>query len=585
MKFISLCYISFIFLFFISMSLFYLFLNFLNYDYFYFIEWEVIQLGSLNVTMTLILDWMSLLFMSFVLLISSLVIFYSKDYMGEDSNINRFIILVLLFVGSMMLLIISPNLISILLGWDGLGLVSYCLVIYFQNVKSYNAGMLTALSNRLGDVAFLLAIAWMLNYGSWNYIYYLDLMKSDMEMLVIGSLIMLAAMTKSAQIPFSSWLPAAMAAPTPVSALVHSSTLVTAGVYLLIRFSNLFLSLSICKILLLISGLTMFMAGLGANYEFDLKKIIALSTLSQLGLMMSILSFGFMKLAYFHLLTHALFKALLFMCAGAIIHNMINNQDIRFMGSLTGLMPMTVMCMSVANLALCGMPFLAGFYSKDMILEMLYMNSFNLIMFLLFIISTGLTVMYSFRLVYYSLTGVMNIFSYHPMNDNSWVMLKSMSSLLIMAVIGGSKLMWLLFPAPYMICLPMSLKLLTLFICLVGGLMGYLISNVKLFFFNKSLNNYKISWFLGSMWFMPYLSTLGVVFYPLKLGSYLMKFLDQGWSEFFGGQNLYKNLIMNSSVIEKMQNNYLKAYLLMMFFWFMIFMLISTYIYYLNSLI
>nr|WPV76856.1 NADH dehydrogenase subunit 5 [Phlebotomus chinensis]WPV76869.1 NADH dehydrogenase subunit 5 [Phlebotomus chinensis]WPV76882.1 NADH dehydrogenase subunit 5 [Phlebotomus chinensis] len=574
MKFISICYISFMFLFFMSVLLFYLSLLLLNFDYSYFIEWEVITLGSSNIVMTLILDWMSLMFMSFVLLISSLVIYYSKDYMAEDSNINRFIILVLMFVCSMMLLIISPNLISILLGWDGLGLVSYCLVIYFQNVKSYNAGMLTALSNRLGDVAFLLAIAWMLNYGSWNYIYYLDMMNNDLEMLIIGGLIMLAAMTKSAQIPFSSWLPAAMAAPTPVSALVHSSTLVTAGVYLLIRFSNLLLSLSITKGLLLISGLTMFMSGLGANYEFDLKKIIALSTLSQLGLMMSILSFGFMKLAFFHLLTHALFKALLFMCAGAIIHNMINNQDIRFMGCLSNLMPMTVMCMSVANLALCGMPFLAGFYSKDLILETIYFNNFNMLVFLLFIISTALTVMYSFRLIYYSLTGMNNVFSYHPMNDNSWIMLKSMVSLLIMAVIGGSLLMWLMFPSPEMICLPLKLKFLTLEVCILGGLLGYLISFVKLYFLNKALIYFKMSWFLGSMWFMPMLSTLGVIFYPLKLGYYLIKNLDQGWSEYFGGQNFYKNAIVGSSMIEQMQNNYLKIYLLLMFVWFLMFFLI-----------
>jgi len=163
-------------------------------------------------------------------------------------------------------------LIRILLGWDGLGLISYCLVIYFQNVKSFNAGILTALSNRIGDVALLLAIAWILNYGRWNYTFYLDVIKYDYEIIVIGGLVVLAAITKRAQIPFSSWLPAAIAAPTPVSALVHSSTLVTAGVYLLIRFNSLLESTFLGQILLLISGLTIFIAGLGANFEFDLKK-------------------------------------------------------------------------------------------------------------------------------------------------------------------------------------------------------------------------------------------------------------------------------------------------------------------------
>nr|QHF17860.1 NADH dehydrogenase subunit 5 [Zeugodacus tau] len=567
MKYLSICSISFLVLITISINFFLSSLLFLLNDYTIFLEWEVVSLNSVSIVMTFLFDWMSLLFMSFVLLIASLVIYYSKEYMSGDVNINRFIMLVLMFVMSMMLLIISPNLISILLGWDGLGLVSYCLVIYFQNVKSYNAGMLTALSNRIGDVAFLLAIAWMLNYGSWNYIFYLEVMKNSVEMEIIGALIMLAAMTKSAQIPFSSWLPAAMAAPTPVSALVHSSTLVTAGVYLLIRFNILLSGSWLGDLLLLLSGLTMFMAGLGANFEFDLKKIIALSTLSQLGLMMSILSMGFYKLAFFHLLTHALFKALLFMCAGAIIHNMNNSQDIRLMGGLGVYMPLTSGCFNVANLALCGMPFLAGFYSKDMILEIVSLSYINMFSFFLYFFSTGLTVCYSFRLVYYSMTGELNCGSLNMLSDEGWIMLRGMSGLLVMSIVGGSMLSWLIFPTPYMICLPSHLKLLTLFVCIVGGVLGYLISNVSLFYFNKSLSNYVSSYFFGSMWFMPYISTYGIINYPLILGGSVCKSFDQGWSEFLGGQNLYNELVKYSQHMFVMHNNNLKIYLLLFVLW------------------
>nr|YP_010545652.1 NADH dehydrogenase subunit 5 [Chrysops dissectus]UYG48435.1 NADH dehydrogenase subunit 5 [Chrysops dissectus] len=570
MKYLSICVISFISLISISISLFILSIIYLLNEYMIFIEWEVISLYSSSIVMTFLFDWMSLMFMSFVLLISSLVIYYSKEYMSSDLNINRFIMLVLMFVLSMMLLIISPNLISILLGWDGLGLVSYLLVIYFQNVKSYNAGMLTALSNRIGDVAFLLSIAWMLNYGSWNYIFYLELMKMEKSMLIIAGLIMLAAMTKSAQIPFSSWLPAAMAAPTPVSALVHSSTLVTAGIYLLIRFNILLTDSWTGQFLLLISGLTMFMAGIGANFEFDLKKIIALSTLSQLGLMMSILSMGYAKLAFFHLLTHALFKALLFMCAGAIIHNMNNSQDIRNMGGFTYHMPLTSSCFNVANLALCGMPFLAGFYSKDLILEIVSLSYINMFSFFLYFFSTGLTVCYSLRLAYYSMTSDFNPNSLHLLNDEGWVMLKGMLGLLIMAIIGGSMLNWLIFPTPNMICLPNYLKLLTLFVCIIGGFSGYIISNVSLYFMNKSLNYYMTSTFLGSMWFMPYISTYGIIYHPLNLGILSMKSFDQGWSEFFGGQNLYMNLKNYSSLNQVVQNNNLKIYLLVFSTWIII---------------
>jgi NADH-ubiquinone oxidoreductase chain 5 len=193
------------------------------------------------------------------------------------------------------------------------------------------------------------------------------------------------------------------------------------------------------QVLLLISGLTIFIAGLGANFEFDLKKIIALSTLSQLGLIMRILALGFPILAFFHLLTHALFKALLFMCAGAIIHNIKNSQDIRNMGSLISEIPFSIACLNVANLALCGMPFLAGFYSKDLILEIVSLsNHISFIRFFLFFFSTGLTVAYSFRLAFYCLSGELNSSSLNNLRDTSIVIKKGISGLLFMAVIGGS---------------------------------------------------------------------------------------------------------------------------------------------------
>nr|QVL28800.1 NADH dehydrogenase subunit 5 [Mesembrius niger]UXG19023.1 NADH dehydrogenase subunit 5 [Mesembrius sp.] len=570
MKYLSICSIFFFFLICVSSTLLLISFYFILNELVYFLEWEVVSMNSMSIVMTFLFDWMSLMFMSFVLFISSLVIYYSKEYMSSDMNINRFIMLVLMFVLSMMMLIISPNLISILLGWDGLGLVSYCLVIYFNNVKSYNAGMLTALLNRIGDVALLMAIAWMLNYGSWNYIYYLEFMKNDLEMTIVGALVMLAAMTKSAQIPFSSWLPAAMAAPTPVSALVHSSTLVTAGIYLLIRFNLLLVNTVMSQLLLLLAGLTMFMSGLGANFEFDLKKIIALSTLSQLGLMMMILSMGYEKLAFFHLLTHALFKALLFMCAGAIIHNMNNSQDLRLMGGLSIYMPLTSSCFNVANLALCGMPFLAGFYSKDLILEIVSLSMVNLFIYFLFFFSTGLTVCYSLRLVYYSMTGDLNCSALNVLNDEGWIMLKGMFGLMIMSIIGGSMLSWMIFLTPYTICLPYYLKFMTLFVCIVGGLVGYLMSKISLFFINKSLNNYYISMFVGSMWFMPYISTYGVINYSLKLGMNVVKNFDQGWSEFMGSQNLYNQLVNYSQFNYLMQNNNLKVYLLIFVLWILI---------------
>nr|UCU57950.1 NADH dehydrogenase subunit 5 [Dicronocephalus adamsi] len=564
----SICLIYSVSFLILSMVNFLMGLYFSVIDYTLLLEYDLLTINSCSIMMTILLDWMSLLFMSFVLFISSMVVYYSEEYMGGDKFINRFIMLVSMFVLSMMLLIISPNMISILLGWDGLGLVSYCLVIYYQNVKSYNAGMLTALSNRIGDVAILMAIAWMLNYGSFNYVFYVDYMKDSNEMIIVSMLIMLAAMTKSAQIPFSSWLPAAMAAPTPVSSLVHSSTLVTAGVYLLIRF-NYSLSPMLLGVLLFIGTMTMFMAGLGANYEFDLKKIIALSTLSQLGLMMAILSMGEYKLAFFHLLTHALFKALLFMCAGAMIHNMGNNQDIRYMGGLIKLMPLTCSYFMISNLSLCGLPFLAGFYSKDLILEVMSMSYVNIYIYMMFFVSTGLTVCYTFRLIYYVLVGDFNYLSLNSISDSGFIMLKGMTGLIMFVIIGGSTLSWLMFPTPYFICLPFIMKMMTMVVIMMGAWFGYEVSKFSLSYSVKSLYTLSSSLFFSSMWNMPYISTFGVNYYPISVGLSIYKVVDQGWSEYYGSQNIYNTIIKSSKFLQFLYNNNLKVFMLLLVLWLM----------------
>nr|WMQ77980.1 NADH dehydrogenase subunit 5 [Ericeia subcinerea] len=566
----SICFISFFFLMMMSLLNFFFMIYFIMNNMVIFLEWEIISFNSMNIVMSILLDWMSLLFMMFVFLISSVVIYYSKSYMSSELNLSRFIILVLLFVSSMMLLIISPNIISILLGWDGLGLVSYLLVIYYQNLKSYNAGMLTALSNRIGDVLILMIISWMMNYGSWNYIFYLEFMKNDWEMSMISSMIIMAAMTKSAQIPFSSWLPAAMAAPTPVSALVHSSTLVTAGVYLLIRFNMLLVDTLFLKILLLLSGLTMFMAGISANYEFDLKKIIALSTLSQLGLMMSILSMGLPDLAFFHLLTHAMFKALLFMCAGVIIHMMNDMQDIRFMGGISFYIPLTSLCMNISNMALCGIPFLAGFYSKDLILELVSFSNLNLLVFFLYYISTGLTMFYTIRLIMYLMINDFNLISVYNLYDEDYTMLKSMFVLLFMSVVSGSFLSWMIFSYPYMIYLPFNLKMMVIYVSIVGGLLGYLISNAQIYSVNKFLLTYNLSNFLCLMWFMPNLSTYGLSYYFLNFGQKLLKNIDMGWSEIYSGWGLMEIVKKYSLFYNFYQMNNLKIYLFSFIIWMMI---------------
>uniref|UniRef100_A0AAU7VAY5 NADH-ubiquinone oxidoreductase chain 5 n=1 Tax=Stenopsocus capacimacularus TaxID=3074939 RepID=A0AAU7VAY5_9NEOP len=558
-------------LFLMSASFMIIFINLSLYNKIYFIDWEILVLNTCSVSMNILIDWMSSLFMSFVLLISFVIVIYSISYMSGDPNSSFFILLVFSFVLSMMLLIISPNLISILLGWDGLGLISYCLVIYYQNVKSYNAGMVTAMTNRIGDVLILMSIAWMANFGSWNYYIYMIYEKN--LYLIIGALIIMAAMTKSAQIPFSSWLPAAMAAPTPVSALVHSSTLVTAGVYLLIRFNEVLINYYLCQTLLLISVLTMFMSGLGAIFEHDLKKIIALSTLSQLGLMISSLCLGFTEFAFFHLLTHALFKSLLFMCAGYIIHGMNDSQDIRYMGNIVSQSPLLSIYFTVSNLALCGMPFLAGFYSKDIILEMIFMSNTNIVIISLYFIATFFTVVYTFRLIYFSMVNSIKLSSYNSFSDNDYGMLGYMYIIQFMVVIGGSMLTWMIFIDFNGIYLPPFLKMFTLVLCLLGVICGVILGQYSMLNLEKNFSSLYYN-YLGEMWFMPYLSTYSINWSILKLGYAYSSLVDLGWGERVGGQGIFNILINLNNKIYINQNKNLMIFIYLLLLLILLFLFI-----------
>jgi len=546
----------------------YIGISFFSRSFTLFIEYEFISFSSCSFILLLLLDWISLSFMSVVLLISSLVFIYRYSYMSSDKNIYKFIIIVYLFVLSMLILIISPNIISILLGWDGLGLVSYCLVIYYQNIKSANAGMLTVLSNRLGDVAILLRICWFLNYGSCN-LFLLQNLFQESHLSFGFFLVFIASLTKSAQIPFSAWLPAAIAAPTPVSSLVHSSTLVTAGVYLLVRFHNV---LEYNYALFLISVLTMFMSGLGANFETDLKKVIALSTLSQLGVMIMILSLGFYELAFLHLLRHALFKSLLFLCAGFFIHRSTDIQDSRIIGSLSFFSPIISLFFFSSSISLCGFPFMTGFYSKDLILEIIYMSNINYFFFFVIFLSTMLTLIYSLRLSFFtSFFGSSTSFS--SVVDDILIFIP-ISVLFVISILGGSLLVWLFFPCFY-VYIRLLFKITTLlflFLVFISVLFSYFSSNLT-YFLSSSY------YFISLIWHLPTIFT----YFPAKslfIGLSYLKFFDQGWIELFGGQGAFNKITASSARLNSIISSIVKN--IFMFFMFISFLLCT--LIYLNSL-
>nr|DAZ91323.1 TPA_asm: ND5 [Echiuropus macronychus] len=499
------------------------------YNHSLIVEWEVFSLSSSLISMSLVFDWMSLIFLGSVCLISGVIMKYSEYYMEGEVNFVRFCFILSMFVVSMWLLIISPNMISLLLGWDGLGLTSYALVIYYQNELSCNAGMLTVLSNRVGDVAILLSIALMFSEGSWDFYNTFCKMDSGLVFLVI-----LAGFTKSAQMPFSAWLPAAMAAPTPVSALVHSSTLVTAGVYLLIRFNDSIQKSEMSFLLLIVSVLTMFMAGIGAVFESDMKKVVALSTLSQLGLMVMVLGVGMKELAFFHLITHAMFKSSMFMCVGFMIHSCGGSQDGRQMSSFSLSSPALGLMLGTTNLALCGFPFLAGFYSKDALLEHMHLSSMNLSMMGLIMAGTGLTVAYSFRVLYLSAAGVSVTGSISNLSDFNLTVVKSVCILFSASLFSGFLMYWVAVPVSTPIYLSNQQKYAILLVSLLGGLSVYSFTQVKSFAKTKTLKMFESA--VSGMWFLGQLSTKVLVSSSMVMGLSGSKVVDMGWFEYYGGQ-------------------------------------------------
>nr|YP_009515484.1 NADH dehydrogenase subunit 5 [Trinorchestia longiramus]AYB71595.1 NADH dehydrogenase subunit 5 [Trinorchestia longiramus] len=521
----------------------------------YFLEWEIVMFNSSVLVMSLIFDWMSVLFLGSVLIIASGISKFSDYYMSGDHNYVRFMILLVFFVLSMIFLTVSPNMASILLGWDGLGLTSYVLVVYYQNESSCNAGMLTILSNRVGDVCILLVISLMMFSGSWNFLY----MHYSLGLVMSGFVVM-ACMTKSAQIPYSAWLPAAMAAPTPVSALVHSSTLVTAGVYLLVRFYNLLEGSMWLSFLVFISIMTMFMSGIGANFEMDMKKIIALSTLSQLGLMMMILSMGMPELAFFHLISHAMFKSSLFMCGGAIIHMSNGSQDSRFMSSLSSSSPLLMLVFSVTNLALFGFPFLSGFYSKDILLEYSFSTTYNFVLILMIIMATGMTVSYSLRVMYLGMMNISNLKSLSDLEDNDDKLIYGMVFLLFMSIFTGYIFSWCFCWSMKSVILSDIFKYSIMMVIIVSGIyMSMLVSGWKT---KMKSNFYLMSFFYSKMWGLVFLSSLSNS--SIMKSAYMFSsLLDKGWLESYGGKG-GKSFFLNLSwVLQNSQFSVmLKSYFL-----------------------
>lgn len=403
MVFWPLRYIFSFFLFLFHLLFFFLFLSFFSSGV--ILSFSFFFLDVLNFDFIFVLDFISLGFSCFILLISSVVFLYSDFYMFGDLSYSRFIIVLFLFVISMIILVFGYNFFSLIVGWDGLGLVSFLLVIYYTNFSSLCSGLLTVLRNRFGDLGMLFSFYLIFIVGWWSSV---NFILSDFFLLFF--LLIFSAMTKRAQFPFSAWLPAAMAAPTPVSSLVHSSTLVTAGVYLLIRFYYVFSYFYSSLFFCVVSLFTIFSRGLLAVLDCDIKKIIAISTLSQLGFIMFAISLGEWMMSFFHIVCHALYKSLLFLSCGGFIVLSSGRQDIRFRGGVSFSSPFFFIVFVFSSISLFGFPFLSGFFSKDFILEFSFCGGWGFLFIILLYFSCTFSFLYSLRIFFFGLFSYMNVF-------------------------------------------------------------------------------------------------------------------------------------------------------------------------------
>ena len=416
-----------------------------------------IAAGNVSASVAYLIDPLSIVMLLVVTGVSFLIHVYSIGYMHGDRGFFRFFAYLNLFVFSMLNLILADNYLLMFLGWEGVGLCSYLLIGFWYDRKfegvnitwTGDAGMKAFIVNRIGDFAFLIGVFLIFtNFGTLNFDAVFGTASShfttgDSTVTWIAVLLFIGATGKSAQIPLYIWLPDAMAGPTPVSALIHAATMVTAGVYMIARSAVLYaLAPTAMVIVAVVGALTAIYAASMGLVQNDIKKVLAYSTISQLGYMFLAVGVGAFSAGVFHLMTHAFFKALLFLGAGAIIHALHENQDLRNMGGLKGLMPGTHKTFLLASLAIAGIPPLAGFFSKDEILAHAYSNSFYL--WLIGVITAFLTAFYIFRLFILAFEGKPRFDVHHiHVHDAPKSMLVPLWVLGILSVVGG----WIGIPA------------------------------------------------------------------------------------------------------------------------------------------
>ena len=540
--------------------------------------------------------------------------------MSTDPHFIRFIGTLSLFTFFMAFLIVSDNLLLLFFGWEGVGICSYLLInFWFTRLLANKAAMKAIFVNKIGDLSLILGI--LLTFYTFNTVDFLTLSglvpfffnKSffflGLKFKILNLIcwfFLIGSVSKSAQLILHIWLPDAMEGPTPVSALIHAATMVTVGIFLILRTSFIFeYSPEILNILMVWGALTAFFSAFIGCFQLDIKKIIAYSTCSQLGYMFSVCGLSGYNFSLFHLINHAFFKALLFLSAGMLIHSLLNEQDIRKMGSLLKLLPVTFCFFFLGSLALMGLPFFSGFYSKDLIIELFFiqLNFSSIFSYWLLIFSALLTIIYSLRLIYFVFLNKKNFHKnffhktiYTKIQESNFFLILPLIGLAFGSIFSGYFLQDLIVGQGsefFRHCLyilpkkelftqvehtPFFFKQLPIYFSIFGYfilLNFFLVLNKKHnFFYLKRV--YKL--FLNKVYFDEIYNIINIyIFFPL--GKFFIKCLDNGLLELFGPRGILKILVLITFYfhlyLDKFLYNYLHIYFF--FLWLIIFFLDNFY--------